>query len=194
MLQCSFRQRKELRFQWIEEHRELWNVNVLCEVLGVSRGGFYAWRDRPKSDRSRRQRELTDQMRAIHAERHKDSYGSPRMHKELIARGYEVCENTEAQLMKDQDLKSSTKKKFRHTTDSNHRHPVAQNVLDQQFQQEKPDQVWVSDKQLRPPTDEEGRRPKAVVACVRCGKRRAAASLRGGSDPRASGRSVIGSW
>jgi len=145
MLQCSFRQRKELRFQWIEEHRELWNVNVLCEVLDVSRGGFYVWRDRPKSDRSRRQRELTDQMRAIHAERHKDSYGSPRMHQELIARGYEVCENTVAQLMKDQDLKSSTKKKFRHTTDSNHRHPVAENVLNQQFQQEKPDQVWVSD-------------------------------------------------
>ena len=134
-----------MRFQWIEDHRDQWNVDDLCEVLGVSRGGYYAWRNRLESDRSQRQRKLADEMRAIHEEPYKDSYGSPRMHKELIARGYEVCENTVAQLMKDQDLKSSTKKKFRHTTDSNHSHPVAKNVLNQAFEQEKPDQVWVSD-------------------------------------------------
>ncbi len=50
-----------------------------------------------------------------------------------------------AELMKTHDMKASTKQKFRHTTDSNHAHPVAENLLDQAFEQEKPDQVWVSD-------------------------------------------------
>lgn len=134
-----------MRFQWIEDHRALWPIEVICQVLGVSRSGYYAWRDRPVSDRAQRQQELVEQMQSIHQEKHKDCYGSPRMQKELVARGYDVCENTVAQLMKDHDLKASTKKKFRQTTDSNHPHPVAENLLNQAFEQDKPDQVWVSD-------------------------------------------------
>ena len=118
---------------------------MLCEVLEVSRSGFYAWRDRPESERSKRQRELVEEMQSIHREPHKACYGSPRMHKELLKRDYEVCENTVAELMKANEIKASTKRKFRHTTDSNHSHPVAENLLNQAFEQEKPDTVWVSD-------------------------------------------------
>jgi transposase InsO family protein len=67
------------------------------------------------------------------------------MHKELLAKGYEVCENTVAQLMKGHDLRAKTKKTFRHTTASNHPYPVAENLLNQEFEQDQPDQVWVSD-------------------------------------------------
>ncbi len=134
-----------MRFQWVEDHRGDWPVSVLCDALGVSRSGLSAWRERPESDRSQRQRELVEEMQSIHEERHKDCYGSPRMHRELLARDYEVCENTVAKLMKAHDLKSSTKQKFRQTTDSNHPHPVAENLLNQAFEQEKPDTVWVSD-------------------------------------------------
>ncbi|MCA9070765.1 MAG: IS3 family transposase, partial [Planctomycetaceae bacterium] len=116
----------------------------MCQVLGVSRSGYYAWRNRPVSDRQQQQHELVEQMPSIHQEKPNDCYGSPRMHKELVARGYDVCENTVAQLMKGHELKGSTKKKFRQTTDSNHPHPVAANLLNQAFERDKPDQVRVS--------------------------------------------------
>ena len=117
----------------------------MCEVLEVSRSGYYAWQRRPESTRSVRRRELVAEMRAIHGEKHKGNYGSPRMFQELRARGRAVCENTVAQLMQANDLRAATARKFRHTTDSNHSYPVAENVLNQEFEQERPNEVWVSD-------------------------------------------------
>lgn len=134
-----------MRFAWIETHRTEWPVSLLCHVMDVSRSGFYAWRKRPQSERSQRHQALLGEMRTIHQEYRKDTYGSPRLHKELIARGYEVCENTVADLMQAHDIRASTQRKFRHTTDSNHPYPVAENLLEQAFEQEKPDTVWVSD-------------------------------------------------
>jgi putative transposase len=120
-------------------------VSVQCQVLEVSRSGFYAWQQRPQSDRSQRQEQLVRQMRGIHAEWRKDSYGSPRMYQELKARGHEVSENTVARLMKEHGLRATTVRKFRHTTDSNHAYPVAQNVLDREFAATRPNEKWVSD-------------------------------------------------
>lgn len=129
----------------MEEHQEQWPVSVLCEVLGVSRSGYYAWRSAQESARSQRERALVDEMKAIHAERFKGSYGSPRMQRELSARGRKVCKNTVARLMRKHELKATTARKFRHTTDSNHSHPVAENVLNQEFEQAVPNAAWVSD-------------------------------------------------
>ena len=84
-------------------------------------------------------------MREIHGERHKRSYGSPRMQRELVAQGHRVSENTVARLMRQSGLRATTARKFRHTTDSNHRLPVAQNVLDRQFEASGPNEKWVSD-------------------------------------------------
>ncbi len=84
-------------------------------------------------------------MREIHGERHKRSYGSPRMQRELMAQGHRVSENTVARLMSQSGLRATTARKFRHTTDSNHRLPVAQNVLDRQFEASGPNEKWVSD-------------------------------------------------
>ena len=134
-----------MRYEFIETHQESWPVGVLCEVLDVSRSGYYAWANRPESARSIRQGELVSAMREIHGEKFKDSYGSPRMHKELLARGHEVSENTVAELMQAHDLRASTAKKFKHTTDSNHSHPVAKNVLNQEFDKSGPNEAWVSD-------------------------------------------------
>ncbi len=120
-------------------------MTVMCEVLEVSRSGYYAWQQRPESARSVRRRELVAEMRAIHEEKHKDNYGSPRMLQELRARGRAVCENTVAKLMQENALRAATARKFRHTTDSNHSHPVAENVLNQEFGQPAANTVWVSD-------------------------------------------------
>jgi transposase InsO family protein len=129
----------------VEEHQEQWPVSVLCDVLDVSRSGYYAWRRAEESGRSQRERTLVVEMKSIHAERFKGSYGSPRMQRELAARGRKVCKNTVARLMKKHELKATTARKFRHTTDSKHSHPVAENVLNQEFEQTVANAAWVSD-------------------------------------------------
>ena len=117
----------------------------MCEVLEVSRSGFYAWRSRPESERSKRHRELVEEMQVIHDDRNTKCYGSPRMHQELVARGKACSENTVAELMKRHGLRASSSRKFKATTDSKHSHPVAENVLDREFEQESPDRVWLAD-------------------------------------------------
>jgi transposase InsO family protein len=117
----------------------------MCRVLEVSRSGFYAWRDRPESARSQRQKELVSEMQTIHQDRDLKNYGSPRMRDELVSRGYDVSENTVARLMREHDLRATGSRKFRVTTDSKHSLPVAENVLNREFEQESADRVWVSD-------------------------------------------------
>ena len=121
-----------MTFRFIDEHRDRWPVRVMCRTLDVSTAGYYAWRDRPTSARRQRQDALTTQIRTIHAEV-KQRYGSPRVHAELQARGHGCCVNTVARLMRAAGIAAKTAKKFRHTTDSDHGLPVADNVLDRQF-------------------------------------------------------------
>ena len=118
----------------------------MCDVLQVSRSGFYAWQERPASERSQRHAELISEMKQIHSEYRKDVYGSPRMHLELVDRGFEICEATVAKLMRKEGRAASTHRRFRiRTTDSNHRLPVAENTVDREFARERANEVWVSD-------------------------------------------------
>jgi len=110
----------------------------------VSRSGFYAWRSRAAGAAEVRRGELTDELRAIHAQV-KAHYGSPRMHAELVDRGHPCCVNTVARLMREAGIAAKTKRKFRQTTDSNHGRPVAENVLDRDFEPEEPNAAWVCD-------------------------------------------------
>ena len=119
-------------FAFVEQHKDAWPVALMCDTLGVSRQGFYAWRLRPPSEQEQRRVALLVEIRAVHAEV-KERYGSPRIHAELQARGVDCCVNTVAKLMSDNDIRAKTARKFRNTTDSNHALPVADNVLDRQF-------------------------------------------------------------
>ncbi len=133
-----------MTFRFIDDHREQWPVRLLCETLEVSTAGYYAWRDRPTSARQERRDALVVEIRAIHAEV-KARYGSPRIHAELIARGQDCCVNTVAKLMRDARIAAKTARKFRCTTDSNHDLPVADNLLDRQFDPDGPNERWVTD-------------------------------------------------
>jgi len=117
----------------------------MCEVLKVSRSGFYAWRSRPESERSKHHRELVAEMKRIHADRDMKSYGSPRVQRELAVRGKRCSVNTVAKLMQQHGLAARTRKRYRSTTDSSHSLAVAENVLDREFEQEAPDRVWLAD-------------------------------------------------
>jgi transposase InsO family protein len=117
---------------------------MLCRVLGVSRSGFYSWLSREASQTATRHEKLTEQVIEIHAQM-KERYGSPRIHAELVAQGVPCCENTVARIMREAGIAAKTKRKFRQTTDSNHSHPVAENLLDREFEVEEPNTSWVAD-------------------------------------------------
>jgi putative transposase len=133
-----------MTFAFTDEHREQWPVRLLCETLEVSPAGYYAWRDRPASAHEQRRDTLLVEIRAVHAES-KARYGSPRIHAELAARGRPCCVNTVAKLMRDNGIAAKTARKYRGTTDSNHDLPVADNLLDRQFDPESPNESWVAD-------------------------------------------------
>ena len=131
-------------FAWIEERHDEWPVTVLCRVLEVSRSGYYAWLSRKPSAAEVRREELTAEVKEIHAQV-KGRYGSPRIHAELVDRGHECGVNFVAKVMREAGIAAKTKRKFRQTTDSNHTLPVAENVLDRDFDPEEPNASWVAD-------------------------------------------------
>jgi putative transposase len=131
-------------FRFIEEHRHHWPVRLLCETLEVSPAGYYAWRDRPASQREQRRDALLAEIEAVH-EQARGRYGSPRVHAELLARGHGCCVNTVARVMRQAGIRAKTARKFRHTTDSNHGRPVADNLLDRQFDPAAANAAWVAD-------------------------------------------------
>ena len=133
-----------MRYGFIEAHRGRWPVRLMCRVLGVAPGGYYGWRGRPASPRTQRREALVDAIKAVHGEA-KARYGSPRMHAEVAARGEACCVNTVAKLMREHGIAARAKRKFRCTTDSNHDRPVAEDVVDRQFEPEAPNQVWTAD-------------------------------------------------
>ena len=135
-----------MKFAFIRaELAEAYPADVACEALGVSRSGYYAWRDRPDSPAATRRADLAAKVRAVH-EQNRRVYGSPRVHAALAASGERVCRNTVAKVMRQQRVRARTSRKFvPRTTDSRHRQPVADNVLDRQFDAARPDRKWAAD-------------------------------------------------
>lgn len=134
-----------MTFAFIEAHQDEWPVRVRCLALAVSPAGFYSWLLRPPSFQEQRREALLVLIRGIHAEA-KGRYGSPRVHAALAGSDGARSVNTVAKIMRDNDLRAKTARRFRgKTTDSNHALPVADNVLDRQFDPEGPNEVWVAD-------------------------------------------------
>ena len=117
----------------------------MCEVLGVSRSGYYASRARVRpNDREIRDAELLEKIREIH-EGSRGTYGSPRVHKQLLRDGVEVGKERVARLMKADGLRGRVRRRFKTTTDSKHDKPVAPNTLNREFAAETSDSVWCAD-------------------------------------------------
>ncbi len=134
-----------MKFAFIKESLSEYPVEVCCQVLEVSRAGYYAWRDRPASPRAVRREQLVQKIKTVH-QQNRRVYGSPRVYEALIAQGEKVSENTVARLMKQRRIRVKTKRKFvPRTTDSDHANPVAPNVLDRQFTAQMPNQKWAVD-------------------------------------------------
>lgn len=132
-----------MRFRAIDAHRSESSVTMMCLALGVSRSGYYDWRSRSESSRAQRHRTLTAKIRTFHA-LSGQTYGSPRIHRDLVDSGETVSKNTVAMLMQRADIVPKTVRKFRITTDSR-KTIAAPNVLAQAFTAQRPNEKWVSD-------------------------------------------------
>ena len=110
------RQGAAVKFAFIEDHQAEFPVETMCHVLEVSRSGYYAWQQRPASPTALRQAALVEQIQQIH-EDSRQIYGSPRVHRELAARGVKCSENTVAKLMRKTGIRSKMRKRFRGSHD-----------------------------------------------------------------------------
>ena len=116
----------------------------MCRVFGVSSSAYYEWEREPQSNHERRDEELSKAIDEIFTNK-KSRYGAPRITKELVNNDVAVSQKRVARLMQTKGLRAKGKRKFKHTTDSNHSLPVAPNLLNQQFEVPEPNKVWVSD-------------------------------------------------
>lgn len=112
--------------------------------MRVSRSGFYAWRKRPESNHSCEDRRLRVQVRAAFEES-KGRYGSPRIHRDLVELGIHISPKRVARLMQEEGLEARPRKRFKLTTMSDHDDPIADNLLDRQFEADAPNRRWVGD-------------------------------------------------
>jgi len=116
----------------------------MCRIFSVSRSGFYSWLKRGKSPREKSTETLIKQIRQIHQESH-HTYGSPRITVALRQQGIKCTRKRVARLMRENGIVSKTRKKFKITTCSTHKRPVAPNLLKGNFTASNPDKIWTSD-------------------------------------------------
>ena len=134
-----------MRFRFIEDRRADYPVTILCDVLGVSPAGYYAWRSRPESRRSAANRDLVDDIKRVHRDT-SGRYGSPRIHIELKAQGRGASRGRIERLMRRHGIRAIMARPRRvRTTDSRHDLPIAPNLLDRSFSATAPNQVWLAD-------------------------------------------------
>ena len=134
-----------MRFRFIEDRRADYPVTILCDVLGVSPAGYYAWRARPESRRAAADRELVEDIRRVHRDT-RGRYGSPRIHVELKAQGRGVSRGRIERLMRHHGIRAIMARPRRvRTTDSRHGLPIAPNLLGRNFFAAAPNRIWLAD-------------------------------------------------
>lgn len=133
-----------MKYRAIKDNAGRFAVSLMCWALEVSASGYYAWLDRPHSARAQANRRLLDQIRNAH-QRSRSTYGSPRITHELRAEGHCIGENRVAGVMPAAQIRAQSARKWRATTQSSHRLPVAENTLDRGFNVSEPNRVWAGD-------------------------------------------------
>ena len=136
-----------MKYAWIQKHRGLFSVRMMCRSLKVSKSGYYAWLRKPPSERQQRSQTIRDDIRKVYDESNQN-YGSYKIAKVLQEDEQleSACRNTVAKAMQEMGLKSKVSKQFKPTTTTNDpSKKPAPNVLDQVFTAIRPNQKWVTD-------------------------------------------------
>ncbi|HFJ0418694.1 TPA: IS3 family transposase [Pseudomonas aeruginosa] len=133
----------DVKFGFVAKHRGAWPVNLMCEALGVSRGGFYAWLVRPRSRRSLEDEKLGAQVHQSFM-RSDRTYGARRVWRDVLEQGQPCGLHRIERLMREQALRARPRRRGL-PKDRGERSAIADNVLDRQFQADAPNQKWVAD-------------------------------------------------
>jgi putative transposase len=133
-----------VKYAWIDGVLDTYPLAVLCRVLSVSTSGFADWKSCDGPTKWLSDEQLLALIRSIHAEV-KGCYGSPRMLEELKARSFPANKGRVRRLKQGHGIRARHKRRYKATTNSRHKLPVAGNLLDRQFDTASPDQVWTVD-------------------------------------------------
>ena len=133
-----------MTFGFIEAEKASFPISRMCRVLEVSQSGFFAWQDRPACHRQQQDMVYLAHICTAFAVSN-GTYGSPRMHRDLVDEGHEIGRHRTARLMREKRLIARQKRRFKRTTDSEHAWPVAPNLVAQDFTTEDPDRKWGGD-------------------------------------------------
>lgn len=134
-----------MTYRFIRDYSSEFPVKKMCQVLKVSRSGYYAWQKCPESRRKKANKKLLEGISRIRENKHYRSYGSPRMTLELREQGYACGKNRVATLMRLHGIRAKAARRFKATTNSEHSYPVAENLLKQDFTVKVANEAWVSD-------------------------------------------------
>lgn len=133
-----------MKYRFIEEHRETFRVSALCAVLGVSRSGYYEWRERPPSERALENERLLGLIRQVHADS-RENYGERKTWEALRAQGESCGRHRVARLRRLDGLTAKRVRRFRLAYAARNSEPPAPNLLNRDFTTTKPNRVWVTD-------------------------------------------------
>ncbi len=133
-----------MKYNFIKKYRNQFSVSRICQVLKVSKSGYYRWLEKPQSDREKENEYLLEMIKHFHKQSG-ERYGSPRIYEDIKEGGISCGLNRVARIMKKNKIQAKMKKKFKKTTNSKHNYPIAKNILDRNFFVNEKDKAWVSD-------------------------------------------------
>ena len=134
----------EMLFKLIKQFSSNFEVEKLCTTLSVSRSGYYRWLKNPFSNKKEIQEKVLQQIKDVY-EQSKGVFGSPRITAVLRNKGYDYNRKRIAKIMKDNNIRSKMKSKFKITTNSKHKYPICENLLQRNFSPSSENQIWCSD-------------------------------------------------
>ena len=134
-----------MTYRFIAQHEQAFDLQVMCEALGVSRSGYYAWHKRGQTtQREQADAALTAEIRQIFEESHQ-TYGSPRIHAELRARGQQCSRHRVARLMRQAGIQVSAQHRRVRTTQPDGQARETTNLLNRDFTADAPNRKWLVD-------------------------------------------------
>lgn len=133
-----------MKYKFMQKHANLFRIERMSKVFGVSRGGYYRYIHAKPSKRKQEDERLLTKITSIH-KASRNTYGSPRIHAELREDGETCSRKRIAKIMNEAGVVAKMKKRFKVTTRANPDAIPAPNILQQDFAAEKPNQRWVAD-------------------------------------------------
>jgi putative transposase len=132
------------RFRFVDAEKARFPVSLLCRTVGVSKSGYYAWRDRPPSKRTHEDAALTQRIVEVH-KRSRETYGYPRVHAELRALGVRCGRRRVARLMRKAGIRGCMRGREKRTTRRDSRATPATDLVNRNFRATAPDRLWTAD-------------------------------------------------